>query len=142
MTLIIIKLGDKEYNGKKGDEGFELLRFLNAIMYPHKDDFMEMISDYVDFSENEELWKEEPCMFSLSQCIYEDGKEQGIEQGEDIKLIALVQRKLRKGKSTSVIAEELEESLAKVEQIIEAIEKCGLDAEASKIYEQMQAVKS
>lgn len=85
MTLIIIKLGDKEYNGKKGDEGFELLHFLNLLMYPHKEDFIEKISDYIDFSGNEELWKEAPHMFSLSQCIYEDGleegKEQGIEQG-------------------------------------------------------------
>ena len=85
MTLIIIKLGDKEYNGKKGDEGFELLHFLNLLMYPHKEDFIEKISYYIDFSDNEELWKEAPHMFSLSQCIYgdglEEGKEQGIEQG-------------------------------------------------------------
>ena len=79
MTLAIIKLGYKEYNGEKGDEGFELLRFLNTIMYPHGEDFIETISDYIDFSENEELWKEEPSMFSLSQCFYEDGLGEGIE---------------------------------------------------------------
>ena len=94
MTLVIIKLGDTEYNGEWGDEGFELLYFLNAIMYPHKDDFMETISDYIDFSENEELWKEEPRMFSLSQCIYEDGyddgKEEGIEKGIEKGIEALV----------------------------------------------------
>ena len=78
MTLVVIKLGDEVYNGKKGDEGFELLHFLNTIMYPHREDFIEEISDYIDFSENEELWKEEPRMFSLSQCIYEDGLKEGI----------------------------------------------------------------
>ena len=90
MTLVIIKLGDREYNGVKGDEGFKLLHFLNAIMYPHKDDFMETISDYIDFSENEELWKEEPRMFSLSQCIYEDGYDDGIEEGIEKGIEALL----------------------------------------------------
>ena len=50
-------------------------------MYPHREDFIEAVSDYIDFSENEELWKEEPRMFSLSKCIYEDGLEEGKEQG-------------------------------------------------------------
>ena len=81
MTLVVIRLGDSEYHGEKGDEGFELLHFLNTVMYPHGEDFMEIVSDYIDFSENEELWKEEPRMFSLSQCIYEDGLKDGIEQG-------------------------------------------------------------
>ena len=50
-------------------------------MYPHREDFIEELLDYIDFSENEELWKEEPRMFSLSQCIYEDGIKEGIEDG-------------------------------------------------------------
>ena len=37
MTLVVIKLGDKVYNGEEGDEEYELLHFLNAIMYPHKE---------------------------------------------------------------------------------------------------------
>lgn len=40
------------------DEGYRLLRFLNAIMYPHEEDFMDTISEYINFSANEELWKE------------------------------------------------------------------------------------
>lgn len=43
MTLVVIKLGDKVYNGEKGDEGYELMRFLNAIMYPHQKDFMDTV---------------------------------------------------------------------------------------------------
>lgn len=81
MTLVIIKLGDKEYSGEKGDEGFELLYFLNALMYPHRKDFLETISGYIDFSENEELWKETPRMTGLGLSIYEEGIEEGIEQG-------------------------------------------------------------
>ena len=90
LQLVIIKLGDEVYNGEKGDEGFELLHFLNAIMYPHREDFIEKISDYIVFSENEELWKEEPHMFSLSQCIYEDGLEEGIEKGIEKGIAAFV----------------------------------------------------
>lgn len=48
MTLVVIKLGDKVYNGKKEDEGYDLLRFLNAIMYPHRESFMATISDYIE----------------------------------------------------------------------------------------------
>lgn len=62
MTLVIIKLGAREYNGEKGDEGFDLLHFLNALMYPHREDFIDTISDYMDFSDNEELLKESPRM--------------------------------------------------------------------------------
>ncbi|MCM1222601.1 MAG: hypothetical protein NC548_49870 [Lachnospiraceae bacterium] len=81
MTLVVIKLGDKVYNGKEGDEGYGLLRFLNAVMYPHRADFMDTISEYIDFSGNEELWKETSHMDGLGQSILEEGIEQGIERG-------------------------------------------------------------
>lgn len=97
MTLVIIKLGDEEYYGEKGHEGFKLLHFLNAIMYPHREDFFETISDYIDFSENEELWKEKPRMFSLSQCIYEDGLGKGIEQGIEQGIEALIRNNIMEG---------------------------------------------
>ena len=81
MTLIVIKLGEKVYNGEKRDEGYELLRFLNALMYPHKEDFMDTVSEYIDFSGNEELWKEVTHMTGLGQSILEEGMKQGIQQG-------------------------------------------------------------
>ena len=49
--MVIIKLGDMVYTGEEGSGGYELLRFLNAIMYPHQKDFMEVASEYIDFSE-------------------------------------------------------------------------------------------
>ncbi len=71
MTLVVIKLGDEVYNGGREDEGYDLLRFLNAIMYPHKDDFMATVTEYMDYSENEELWKEVTHVSSLEQVIFE-----------------------------------------------------------------------
>lgn len=80
MTLVVIKLGNKVYNGDKEDEGHELLRFLNAIMYPHKEDFMATVSEYIDFSENEELWKEAAQMGSWAEKIHQELKEEMREE--------------------------------------------------------------
>lgn len=83
IKLVVIRLGDKVYNGDEGSEGYRLLRFLNAIMYPHEENFMDTISEYIDFSANEELWKETKGMFSLGQCILEDGRKEGREEGRE-----------------------------------------------------------
>ena len=81
MKLVVIKLGKAVYNGGREDEGYELFRFLNAIMYPHRDDFMEIMSEYIDFSANEELWKEEEQVNGLGLSIFKEGFQQGVEQG-------------------------------------------------------------
>lgn len=81
MKLVVIRLGNKVYNGRKGDEGYGIFRFLNAVMYPRKDDFMEIMSEYIDFSENEELWQEADHMVGMGQSIFEEGIERGIGQG-------------------------------------------------------------
>lgn len=80
MTLVVIKLGNEVYNGKKEDEGYDLLRFLNAIMYPHRRTFITTISDYIDFSENEELWKEAKHMDGLGWCIYHEIREEIMDE--------------------------------------------------------------
>lgn len=48
-------------------------------------------------------------MCNLSDVIEERGIQQGIQQGEERKLIELICRKVRKAKALQVIAEELEE---------------------------------
>lgn len=70
--------------------------------------------------------------------VRSEGVQQGIEQGGGLKLIDQVKRKLRKGKTPEVIAEELEESLKIIEQICAAVERCGLDADPQEIYDEMQ----
>lgn len=84
LELVIIRLGNKTYQGKEGDEGFRLLRFLNAVMYPHRQDFMETISEYIDFSNNAELWKETKRMDGLGQSIFEELTEEGIQNAVEI----------------------------------------------------------
>lgn len=79
LTLIIIRLGKRVYNGEKGDEGYDLMRFLNTIMYPHRDDFMDVVSDYIDFSQNEELRQEVKRVLGIGQVWMNAGIEKGIK---------------------------------------------------------------
>ena len=67
-----------------------------------------------------------------------EAKRIGRNQGKSIYLIELVCRKIRKGKTSETIAEELEEPLENVELICAAVAERGLEADAMDIYEQMQ----
>lgn len=51
------------------------------------------------------------------------GIERGLSQGEQKKLTELVCKKLQKGKTPQVIAEELEEDVTVIEEICKRIEK-------------------
>ena len=57
---------------------YELLRFLNTIMYPHERDFLDKVSEYIDFSSNGELWKEVRQVSGLGECVFRDGLEEEI----------------------------------------------------------------
>lgn len=70
------------------------------------------------------------------------GISQGISQGKSIgeaqKLIQQVCRKIQKGKSAPVIAEELEEPIEVVEKVCAAIEKCGSDIDIELIFRTLE----
>jgi predicted transposase YdaD len=66
-----------------------------------------------------------------------DGLEEGREEGETRKLVSLVCKKLQKKYSVSDIAEILEESEAKIENICEIAEKYAPDYEIGKIAEEV-----
>ncbi len=83
MTLVVIRLGQTEYHGREGDKNYALMRFLNAVMYPHQEDFMDIIQDYIDFSNNIELWQEVTQMSGLGQSILEEGREEGRKEGRE-----------------------------------------------------------
>lgn len=104
MTLVVIKLGNKVYNGDRDDEGYELLRFLNTIMYPHEGDFLDKVSEYIDFSANEELWKEVSHVTGLGECVFRDGVEEGMEKG----IRAMIQENLEENVSEERILRKLQ----------------------------------
>ena len=53
-------------------------------------------------------------MCNLSDLIEERGIEKGIEQGDRLRLLTQVQKKLAKGKSLEQIADELEETVENI----------------------------
>lgn len=120
MTLIVIKLGEK------GDEGYELLRFLNALMYPHKEGFMDTVSEYIDFSGNEELWKEVTHMTGLGQSILEEGMQQGMRQGG----------------IQALVLDNIEEQIPRERTIKKLQKRFGLTAEKSEQYYEQFAPKA
>ncbi|MFG6331543.1 MAG: hypothetical protein K1W28_06900 [Lachnospiraceae bacterium] len=108
MTLVIIKLGQRVYNGNREDVDYELLRFLNTIMYPHEKDFLDKVSEYIDFSSNEELWKEAGEVSGLGECVYRDGLEDGLEQGLEKGIRAMIEDNMEEAVPEARILEKLQ----------------------------------
>lgn len=117
MTLVIIKLGNKVYNGSRDDEDYKILRFLNTIMYPHESDFLEKVSEYIDFSLNEELWKEVKQVSGLGECVFRDGLKEGMEKGMEEGLEKGMEKGIR-----AMILDNIEEKVPK-DRIIIKIQK-------------------
>ena len=111
MTLIVIKLGDKVYNGDKKEEGYDLLRFLNLIMYPHDNDFIANVSEYIDYSDNEELWKEVTDVSTIEQIKYQGMMEELTEKLTE-ELTEEIAEKLTE-ELTEEITEKLTEEITK-----------------------------
>ena len=84
-------------------------------------------------------YDEEETLRQLGQQSYEEGVAAGIEQGklvgEEQVRIQLICTKLKKGKKPEVIAEELEEDLAKVKAICEAAETFAPEYDWKAVYE-------
>lgn len=80
---------------------------------------------------------EEREEFNMCKAIIE-WEAEAKEIGENLKIIKQVQKKLQKGKATETIAEELEETLANVERICDAVMQYGLGADPQDIYDELQ----
>ena len=113
MTMIVIRLGHSDIN-----EGTELIQFLNSIFFPQEEGAFETISNYIDFSENEELRREVRSMTGIGQSILDEGIgigvgkgiKEGISLGEN-RLAKLVQTLLKEKKyeEASLVTEDIEE---------------------------------
>lgn len=76
---------------------------------------------------------------TFNREIYErDLREEGREEGETLKLISLVCKKLRKAKKPEVIAEELEEDVSVINRICEAAKGCGEEYSTKRIFEKLK----
>ena len=63
----------------------------------------------------------------------EIGKDQGIKFGECRKLIEMVYKKMKRGKTVEEIADDLEEDIEVINPIFNEIEKVGLDKSLEEI---------
>lgn len=71
--------------------------------------------------------------FNLKDAL-EVWKEEGIEQGGDFKLIELTVKKIRRGKSPEVIADELETDIGKIQLICTAAKEYAPDYNTEDIF--------
>lgn len=72
--------------------------------------------------------------------IHEDGKIEGRIEGRMEEKILLVSRKVKKGKTIEIIADELEDTVENISDIYEAVIDCGSDKEPAEIYNYMQSI--
>ena len=99
-------------------ENFVLKKFLMI----HQAEVLGMLLTEYNEAEVMELFKEDGRKEGI-----EEGIEKGIEEGRDKLLISLVHKKLERGKQPQTIADEVEEPLETVDEIIKAIESLGDD---------------
>lgn len=79
------------------------------------------------------------CIYEYNEELHlknvrEEGIQQGLQQGEEQKLIEQICRKVRKGKGLEVIAEELEEEVSTIAPIYEVVLQSAPDYDTGKMY--------
>ena len=66
-------------------------------------------------------------------------RREALEEGETVRLLRQIQRKISRGKSLTEIADDLEDSEEAIRPLYEAVQKYGADCTAEDIYEKMHA---
>ena len=84
------------------------------------------------YNDGVEVGKEKGIEIGKAQGI-EMGKVQGIEFGERKKLVEMVYKKMKRGKTVEEIADDLEEDIEVINPIFNEIEKVGLDKSLEEI---------
>ena len=119
LTLVIIRLGDKVFreSEKAGmpAEKDDMMEFLHAIMYPHTKDFLTTVKKYIDFSENEELWRESDNMTGLGMSIAKESWQEGVEHERERNKKLLAEK-------DDMLAEK-DDMLAEKDAIIESLKR-------------------
>ena len=88
------------------------------------------------YNDGVEVGKEKGIEIGKAQGI-EMGKVQGIEFGERKKLVEMVYKKIKKGKTVEEIADDLEENIEVVKQIYGNINAVGINKNLEVIIEQL-----
>lgn len=117
--LNIIMIGLAEELSEKG----ELHRFLGTLLSNKLkvDQKLEILENEYDISMEKSLEEDVKIMCNLSEGI----EERAMESGKKELLKQLVEKKLAKGKSVEVIADELEEEVSAIQPVIDEIRMGG-----------------
>ena len=106
-----------------------------------EDDFTKELDDAVNEVRDNEKWRLEYMTLQMSyQEKYELGVQDGIERGALESTIALVCKKLKKNKSLSQIADELEEDEAKIKIIYDIAVNETLECNTGAIYDKVMEI--
>ena len=106
-----------------------------------EDDFTKELDDAVNEVRDNEKWRLEYMTLQMSyQEKYEMGVQDGIERGALESTIALVCKKLKKNKSLSQIADELEEDEAKIKIIYDIAVNENLECNTGAIYDRVMKI--
>ena len=134
----------KGIEGNPSEELQQLLNYMETTTQENaKNEELRTIQKMVEtVKQSEEVSISYMKIMEREEMLINEGISQGISQGKSIgemqKLIQQVCRKLRKGKSAPIIAEELEEAIEVVERICAAIVKCGSDTDIELIYNTLE----
>lgn len=112
MTLVILRLGDKNYHSEEKS----VLDFLTTIFHPHEKGFRKKISRYISFEEEFGI-KEEANMIGLGESIYQEGVEDGMERGIEQGMEAFILDNLEENISEERIVEKLQKRFKLEEKV-------------------------
>lgn len=132
ISVVMVGLNEESWQIKETPlHGFLGTIFSEKLEPEEK--FENLKSDY-GVEMTRELKEGVKRMCNLSDAIEERGIQQGIRQGEEQKLIELICRKVRKGKSLEVIAEELEEEASDISPIYDVVLQTVPDYDCAQVY--------
>ena len=118
-----LEMGDdtvKVFINAKGDRSglsLNMSDFLDYLLLKTiNGDFTKRIQSAVEQTIEHKEWRTDYMKLEL---VLEEEREEGRGEGENLKLISMVCKKLKKGKDRSIIADELEETIEVIDRIIE-----------------------
>ena len=103
-----------------------------------KSELTRKIDEAVIKGRKNEIWR---TQYMKEWVVIQDARDEGIEQGEDRKLIKLICCKLRKGKSIPQIADELEEEETRIKVICDAAKAFAPDYDENKVIQAVEAIE-
>ena len=102
---------------------------MTEFIRKHGSEVRNMLFGEFVLEDAKEVWEEE---------AREEGHEEGRKEGADYLLVQQVSKKLRRGKSAKVIADELETEPGKIRKICEAAEAYAPDYDPEAVFKAMQ----